>query len=91
MLANKGNEIDNRTGNRLAYDQNQHLGKSLRAGVYHEDFFDDSDAVNETTARDFINSNLAAQLDFFLQYAGTPSGTINQVQSFYREIVTLAS
>lgn len=90
LVANKGNEIDNRTGNRIAYDNQQHLGKAMRAGVYHEDFCDDVGDVNQTKARDFINSNMAAQLDFMVQYAGTPSGT-SQVQSLYREIVTLSA
>jgi hypothetical protein len=90
FLANKGNEIDNRTGVRLAYDNTMHLGKALRAGVYHEDFMDDAGLVNQTKARDFINSNLAAQLDFLLQYGGSPSGN-SVIQSFYREIVTLGA
>lgn len=88
--ANKGNQIEYRTGSRLSYDVAMHLGKTLRAGVYQLDFCDDTDSCDETTARDFINSNLATQLDFFVQYAGTPSGTINQIQTLYREIVTLA-
>ena len=90
VKANKGNSIEYRTGSRLAYDQLMHLGKALRAGVYHEDFCDDTDSVNETTARDFINSNLATQMDFFMQYNGAPAGT-SQIQSLYREIVTLAA
>lgn len=88
--ANKGNQIEYRTGSRLAYDNQMHLGKALRAGVYHLDFCDDLGAVNETSARDFINSNMATQLDFFVQYGGAPGGT-SQIQSIYREIVTLAA
>lgn len=90
FVANKGNSIDNRTGQRIAYDNAMHLGQTLEPGWYHEDFSDDNEMVNATRARDFINSALAAQLDFLLQYAGTPSGT-SYVESLYREIVTLAA
>jgi hypothetical protein len=89
-LANKGNEIDNRTGDRLAFDSTMHLGKNFRAGCYHLDFCDDADLVNATKGRDLINSNLAAQLDFMIQYGGTPSGSSN-INTVYREIVTLGA
>lgn len=90
FVANKGNSIDNRTGQRIAYDNAMHLGQALPAGWYHEDFNDDNEMVNATRARDFINSALAAQLDFLAQYGGTPSGT-SYIESLYREIVTLAA
>lgn len=90
VKANKGNEIENRTGERLAYDQTMHLGQKLRNGVYRHDYQDDTDNVNETTARDFINSNLASQLDFYYTYAGTPAG-VAQIDSYYDEIVTLGA
>lgn len=90
VKANKGNEIENRTGERMAYDQTMHLGQALRSGVYRNDYQDDTDNVNETTARDFINSNMASQLDFFIQFNGTPAGTA-QIESYYDEIVTLGA
>jgi hypothetical protein len=90
FAANQTNEIDNRTGARLAYDQTMHLGKALRAGVYSEDFCDDISMVNQTQGRDFINSNLASQLNWFIQYAGTPTGT-SFINTFYREIVSLGA
>ncbi|MGH7745879.1 MAG: hypothetical protein ACREQ5_14030 [Candidatus Dormibacteria bacterium] len=90
LASGQTNEIDNRTGSRLAYDAAMHLGKALRAGVYHEDFCDDSDVVNQTLGRDFINSNLSTQLNFFTQYNGTPTGS-SFINSFYREIVTLGA
>lgn len=90
VKANKGNEIVNRTGERIAYDQTMHLGQALRAGVYRNNFTDDTDAVGETTARDFINSNLAAQLDVNINYTGAPTGTA-EIMSYYDEIVTMGA
>lgn len=90
VKANVGNEIDFRTGERISYDNTMHLGQKLRNGVYRQDYQDDTDAVNETTARDFINSNQAAQLDFNINYGGTPAGT-SYIESCYDEIVTLGA
>jgi hypothetical protein len=90
VLANKGNEIDNRTGEQLLWDQYNHLSSALRAGVVHENFCDDTYAPNTTKARDLINSNLAAQLDFMAQYTPSPpAGSL--INEFFREIVTLAA
>jgi hypothetical protein len=91
LLANLGNEVDNRTGYRLRYDNALHLGKVMRPGVFHEDFFDDCGGgtiVNVTRMRDFINSNAASQIDFWLQYNGTP-GAGSNIAAFYREVVAL--
>ena len=93
FLANLANEVDNRTGLRIRYDNAQHLGKSLRAGVFHEDFFDDTaggTAVNVTRMRDFINSNASSQLDFWVQYLGSPAAGSN-LAVFYREVVALGA
>lgn len=90
LLANKGNNIDTRTGNRLVYDNYMHLGKALPGGWTHEDYFDDLEEVNATLGRDLINSALAAQLDFMYQYSGTPAGT-SYIEQFFREIVTLGA
>lgn len=87
LKANGGTEYDTRTGNRIVFDQADHLGKALRAGVYHEDFCDDTQMVNATMARDMINSNQATQLSFFVNYTGTPSG-YSDIQTIYRELVT---
>jgi hypothetical protein len=80
--------IDFRTGKRLAFDQYEHLGKALRAGVYHEDFFDDTSMVNATRARDFLNTSDTTMLDFFVQYGGTPTGT-SFVNQFFRELTAV--
>jgi hypothetical protein len=91
FLANLANEVDNRTGYRIRYDNAEHLGKVLRPGVFHEDFFDDTgggSAVNVTRMRDFINSNASSQLDFWVQYLGTPTGS-SFLAVFYREVVAL--
>ena len=91
FLANLANEVDNRTGYRLRYDNAAHLGKALRPGVFHEDFFDDTgggSAVNVTRMRDFINSNASSQLDFWVSYAGSP-GAGSNLAVFYREVVAL--
>jgi hypothetical protein len=93
LLANLANEVDNRTGYRLRYDNAQHLGKVLRPGVVHEDFFDDTgggDAVNVTKMRDFINSNACSQLDFWVNYLGSP-GANSFIAVFYREVVALGA
>jgi hypothetical protein len=90
MTANGGNLVEQRTGNRIAYDNEQHLGKKLNNGVYHLDYVDDLATVNATQARDLINSNLATSLKMNVQYQGTPTGT-SQIQSLYREIVTFGS
>jgi hypothetical protein len=91
FLANLANEVDNRTGYRLRYDNAQHLGKVLRPGIVHEDFFDDTgggSAVNTTRMRDFINSNASSQLDFWVNYLGSP-GANSFIAVFYREVVAL--
>ena len=90
LQSDSSTEIDNRTGQRLGFDQTMHLGKAMRAGVILEDYCDDVDKVNATMGRDFINSNLAAQLQYNFQYTGTPSGT-SFIQTTYREIIGLAS
>ncbi len=90
LQSDSSTEIDNRTGDRYAYDQTMHLGKALRAGMYHFDACDDLENVNQTRGRDFINSNLAAQLQWNIIYAGTPTGTSN-IQQIYREIIGLSS
>lgn len=91
FLANLANEVDNRTGYRLRYDNAEHLGKVMRPGVVHEDFFDDTgggSAVNVTRMRDFINSNASSQLDFWVNYLGVP-GVNSYIAVFYREVVAL--
>lgn len=91
MLVNKQVEIENRRGVDVRRDNFYHLIKALQPGVFHLDFFDDSDEVNVTRARDFINSNLASQLDTVINIAtGT---TLNNpvVVSMYRELVTLGA
>lgn len=91
LQANTGNEIDNRSGADIAADNYRHLGAStFAAGEYLEDFFDDYDEINVTKGRDLINSNLASQLQFNIQYAGSPTGT-NGISVFYREIVGIAA
>jgi hypothetical protein len=93
LLANLANEVDNRTGYRLRYDNAQHLGKVLRPGIVHEDFFDDTgggDLVNTTKMRDFINSNACSQLDFWVNYLGSP-GANSFIAVFYREVVALGA
>jgi hypothetical protein len=60
-------------------------------GVFLLNFFDDYDIPNVTRGRDFINSNLAAQLDAVVNIAtGT---TLNNAQcvSVYRELITLGA
>lgn len=89
LQSDSSTEIDNRTGQRLAYDTTMHLGKAMRPGVFLEDYCDDVDKVNATMGRDFINSNLAAQLQYNYQYTGTPTGT-SFIQQTYREIIGLS-
>lgn len=90
MLANKGNEIDNRTGEQILWDQYFHLSTTLRAGVLHENYCDDTYTPNTTKARDFINSNLAAQIDAMVSYTPAPPAN-SYINQFFREIVTLAA
>lgn len=89
LQSDSSTEIDNRTGADLAYDVTMHLGKAMRPGVFLEDYCDDVDKVNATMGRDFINSNLAAQLQYNFQYTGTPTGT-SFIQQTYREIIGLS-
>lgn len=86
---NQRQVIDHRTGAQLAVDQFVMTGNTYRAGVYHENYYDDRDSLNTTMGRDFINSEKGAQLDHFVQYGGTPSGT-SFVGQFFRELVGAA-
>ena len=84
---NFGTVIDNRSGFALARDNYLAYQKALPAGVYIEDFNDDFSIVNATQRRDWIASKNVANLQFNVQYAGTPVSGLNAVQVFFREIV----
>lgn len=89
LYANKQTYIDNRTGDDIRAENYRHLGKALRAGVFHLDYFDDRGIVNQTSARDFLNTNDAAQLDFVLQTKSTFNATNSSMVALFRELVTL--
>lgn len=91
MLVNKQVEIENRRGADVRRDNFYHLIKSLPNGVFHLDFFDDSNEVNVTRARDFINSNLASQLDTVFNIASGTTLSSPYVSTTYRELVTLGA
>jgi hypothetical protein len=91
LLANRQIELENRRGKDVFRDNFYELGKQLPNGVFLLNFFDDYDIPNVTRGRDFINSNLAAQLDAVVNIAtGT---TLNNAQcvSVYRELITLGA
>jgi hypothetical protein len=91
-LANRQIELENRRGKDILRDQFLDHGKQLPNGVYHLNYFDDYTPVpNATRARDFINSNLAAQLDTVINIASGTTLVSSQVQSIYRELITLGS
>lgn len=91
FLANKQVEIENRRGQDVIYDNFFELQKRLPAGVFHMNFFDDRDVVNQTSARDFINTNLASQLDTVVNVANGTTLAGSSVQTMYRELVSLGA
>lgn len=91
LLANRQIELENRRGKDIFRDQFLSLGKQVPAGMFHLNFFDDYSDVNVTRARDFINSNLAAQLDTVVNVANGTTLSSSQVISIYRELVTLGA
>ncbi len=91
VLINKQVEIENRRGPDVRRDNFYHLIKSLPNGLFHLDFFDDSNEVNVTRARDFINSNLASQLDTVINIASGTTLNNPSVNTMYRELVTLGA
>ncbi len=91
VLVNKQIEVENRRGPDVRRDNFYHLGKQLPNGVFHLDFFDDGGETNITRARDFVNSNLASQLDTVINVASGTALASPYVNSFYRELVTLGS
>jgi len=91
VLVNKQVEIENRRGADVRRDNFYHLMKLLPNGVFHLDFFDDSNEVNVTRARDFINSNLASQLDTVINVSAGTTLVNAQVSTTYRELVTLGA
>lgn len=91
MLANRQIELENRRGKDVARDQFYDLQKQLPPGVFLLNFFDDYDLVNVTRARDFINSNLAAQLDTVVNIATGTTLANAQAVSVYRELITLGA
>jgi hypothetical protein len=90
-LANRQIELENRRGKDIYRDQFLDFGKQLPNGVFWLNFFDDYSVVNVTRARDFINSNLAAQLDTVVNIATGTTLSASQVVSIYRELVTLGA
>lgn len=90
-LANRQIEMENRRGKDIYRDQFIDFGKQLPNGVFWLNFFDDYSNVNVTRARDFINSNLAAQLDTVVNVASGTTLSSSQVTSIYRELVTLGA
>lgn len=91
MLANRQIEMENRRGKDIYRDQFQDFGKQLPNGVFWLNFFDDYSIVDVTRARDFINSNLAAQLDVVVNVTTGTTLSSAQVVSVYRELVTLGA
>ena len=91
MLANRQTEIENRRSADIQRDNFWKLGKNMRNGIYHIDFFDDSDVCNQSRARDFINSNMAAQLDTVVNTLAAFTTAGSAIYSFYRELVTLGA
>ena len=91
VLINKQVEIENRRGADVVRDNFYHLIKRLPQGVFHLDFFDDSNEVNVTRARDFINSNLASQLDSVINVSSGTTLNNPYVSTTYRELVTLGA
>jgi len=91
-VANRQIELENRRGKDIYRDQFLDHGKQLPNGVFHLNFFDDYTPVpNATRARDFINSNLAAQLDTVVNVASGTTLSSSQVQTVFRELITLGS
>jgi hypothetical protein len=91
LLANRQIEIENRRAKDLYRDQFLDLQKQLPQGVFLLNFFDDYDVVNVTRARDFINSNLAAQLDTVVNIATGTTLASSSITSIYRELITLGA
>jgi hypothetical protein len=83
--------MENRRGKDIYRDNFLDFGKQLPNGVFWLNFFDDYSDVNVTRARDFINSNLAAQLDTVVNVATGTTLSSAQVVSIYRELVTLGA
>jgi hypothetical protein len=90
-LANRQIELENRRGKDIYRDNFLDFGKQLPNGVFWLNFFDDYSVVNVTRARDFINSNLAAQLDTVVNIASGTTLSSAQCVSIYRELVTLGA
>lgn len=89
LYANKQTNIDDRTGADIRSENYQHLGKAMRAGVFHLDYFDDVGIVNQSKGRDFLNTNDAAQLDFVFNLASGFNTTNSKIVALFRELVTL--
>ncbi len=91
LLANRQIELENRRGKDIYRDQFYDLVKQLPPGVFLLNFMDDYDIPNVTRARDFINSNLAAQLDTVVNIATGTTLSTPQATSVYRELITLGA
>jgi hypothetical protein len=91
LLANRQIEIENRRGRDVFRDNFYELQKQLPHGVFLLNFMDDYSEVNVTRARDFINSNLAAQLDTVINVAAGTVVAGSSVTSIYRELITLGA
>lgn len=91
LLANRQIELENRRGKDIVRDNFYELQKALPPGVFLLNLMDDYDVVNVTRARDFINSNLAAQLDTVVNVATGTTLSSPQAVSIYRELITLGA
>jgi hypothetical protein len=91
LLADFQNLKEQRYVNEISEANFQHLGKALQAGIVHQDFLDDAEAVNETRSRDWINSLKASQLDFDINTTSAFTSNGNSVVSqMFRELVAMA-
>lgn len=90
LLANFNNQLQQRNGDQIRYDNYVDYGKAFPTGTFLVQFVDDGASANESRMRDIVNSAAAAQLDFVINTKSGFNATNSSVKVLYRELVPLA-
>lgn len=89
LLANTSNQVFQRNGDQIRFDNYMKYGKAFRNGVFLAEFVDDGAGVNESRMRDWINSAAASQIDWVFNTKSGFNSTNSNVLATYRELVPM--
>lgn len=91
LMANTSNQVFQRNGDQIRFDNYSDYGKAFRNGVFLLQFVDDGAGVNESRMRDWINSAAATSIDWLFNTASAFNSANSNVLATYRELVPLTA